>query len=506
VACWTSDQPLRFHRSVERNPPTVAAPAPSPVDPIRAARPDCPGCQVLAAQVRELLARVEQLEARLNQNSANSSRPPSSDGPAAAKPKPREKPAGRRRGGQPGHRGAKRDLKPLECVAEVVEAVPTHCAHCQRPLPAGQAETDPPPRRHQVTELPPIVCVTTEYRLHARTCPTCRRRTWADWPADVPRGAHGPRFQAVCSLLTGGYGLSRRATQELVRDFLGEDLSLGTLASLEAATAAALSGPYQEVADAVADAARVNADETRWFEAHRLAWLWLAATETLALFRIDQARSREAFERLLPPQGAGPRRTVTSDRYSAYCHLVGAEWQICWSHLKREFIGWTESTGKAAVLGKVALAATRRVFDRWHQYRAGELPYASLAASLEPVKARLRRVLEDAAQSRHWRVEGPGRHLLKHFDSLWTFARVEGVEPTNNHAERTLRRGVLWRKRSFGHQSESGRAFVERLLTAVSSLRLQGRGVLAYLEDACRAALIGSRPSSLLPHLAGSSP
>ena len=84
-------------------------------------------------------------------------------------------------------------------------------------------------------------------------------------------------------------------------------------------------------------------------------------------------------------------------------------------------------------------------------------------------------------------VEGPARHLLKHFESLWTFARVEGVEPTNNHAERELRRGVLWRKRSFGHQSERGRAFVERLLTVVGSLRLQGRNVLAYLEEACRA-------------------
>jgi transposase len=357
--------------------------------------------------------------------------------------------------------------------------------------------------RHQVTEVPPTVCTTTEYRLHARTCPNCRRRTWADLPEGVPRGAHGPRFQAVCSLLTGGYGLSRRATQELVLDLLGEEVSLGTLSSLEAATAAALAAPYQEVAAAVADASRVNADETRWFEAHQLHWLWLAATDTLALFRMDASRSREAFERLLPPRAAGPRRTVTADRYSAYCHLAGEAWQICWSHLKREFIGWAESTGRAASLGKVALAVTRRVFDRWHQVRAGELPYAGLALSLEPVKERLRRVLEEAVASRHWRVEGPGRHLLKHFESLWTFARVEGVEPTNNHAERVLRRGVLWRKRSFGHQSERGRAFAERLLTVVGSLRLQGRNVLAYLEEACRAALTASGPPSLLPHSPG---
>lgn len=501
---------LRFNPGVEAAEqclPTSLLPADLP-----AFNPDCPGCHALlkilqaqAAQIAALTARIEQLEARLNQNSQNTSRPPSTDGPAT----PRllaQKPSGRRRGGQPGHRGAHRDLKPLECVAEVVDHVPTHCAHCRAPLSAGQTETDPAPIRHQVTELPPLVCVTTEHRLHSRTCPHCRRRAWADLPAGVPRGAVGPRLQAVCSLLTGGYGLSRRATQELLRDLLGEELSLGTLSSLEAATAAALSAPYQEVAQAVAQAERVNVDETRWFEAHRLSWLWLAATEQISLFRIDASRSREAFERLVPPLVEGQQRTVTADRYSAYCHLVGAQWQICWSHLKREFVGWSESTGKAAVLGKKALAATQRLFARWYQVRAGELPYAVLAASLQPVRERLRRTLAQAAASEHWRVEGPARHLLKHFESLWTFTRVAGVEPTNNHAERVSRRGVLWRKRSFGHQSESGRAFVERLLTVVGSLRLQGRNVLTYLEQACRAALSNSPPPSLLPQPAASPP
>jgi transposase len=163
----------------------------------------------------------------------------------------------------------------------------------------------------------------------------------------------------------------------------------------------------------------------------------------------------------------------------------------------------TESVGQAANLGTAALAATRRVFDRWHQYRAGALSHADLAAYLEPVTERLQTILTEAAANRHWRVEGPGRHLLKHFESLWTFAQVAGVEPTNNHAGRALRRGVLWRKRSFGHKSENGRAFVERMLTVVDSLRLQGRNVLACLEEACRASVTGGSPPSLLPHPSG---
>jgi transposase len=178
-----------------------------PPEVLAAVDPNCPGCQALlgffGAQLAALTERMEQLEARVNQNSANSSRPPSSEPPAPPPTGQRGSP-GRRLGGQPGHRGVHRALKPLEAVAEVVEEIPPHCAHCQAPLPAGQAEDDPPPRRHPVTELPPIVCVTTEYRLHARPCRHCRKRTWADLPAGVPRGGVGPRLQAVGSLLTGG--------------------------------------------------------------------------------------------------------------------------------------------------------------------------------------------------------------------------------------------------------------------------------------------------------------
>jgi transposase len=481
---------------------------PLPLDPIppavrEAVDPDCQGCQALlaffGAQLAALTQRIEQLEARANQNSTNSSCPPSADPPSAPPRAASPAPGVRQRGGQPGHRGVTRPLKPLEAVAEVVEAYPAHCAHCQTPLPAGAGEDNPPPRRHQVVELPPVVCVTTEYRLHARTCAHCRRRTWAPLPAGVPRGMVGPRLAAVCALLTGAYRLSRRDTREVVRDLFGETLSLGTLSGLEAATAAALAPAYAEVAQTVGAAAQVNVDETRWREGNRLAWLWLAATEHLALFRLDPSRSRAAFEALLPPRPADRGRTVTSDRYSAYTHLAGEAWQICWSHLEREFTGWVDTRGLAARFGKAALAVTRRVFDRWHQYRAGELPHAVLGLYLEPVQQRLRTLLRQAAASGHWRMAGPARHLLKHFASLWTFARREGVEPTNNHAERALRRGVLWRKNSFGHQSPTGRAFVERMLTVMVSLRLQGRNVLAYLEAVWRTTLGGGGMPSLLP-------
>jgi transposase len=471
--------------------------------------PDCPSCRALFSliqvqaveleQLERLEARVAELEARLNQNSSNSSRPPSADPPGTPKRPSACGSSGRKPGGQPGHAGTTRPLKPVDAVQKVVPVVPTVCEHCRAALPEAASAQDPAPVRHQVLELPAVLVETTEYQLHARSCPHCQQRTWATLPEGVPRGVVGPRLHAACSLLTGSYRLSRRAAQELVRDLFGEEFSLGTLGSLEATTAAALLHPYQEVATAVAEAPRVNVDETRWREANHLAWLWLAATDTLALFRLDASRSRAAFEAILPPRTPHQSRTVTSDRYSAYCHLVGDEWQICWSHLRRDFQGWADAGGQAKPLGERAVSVTQELFHLWHQYRDSAISRLLLQERLEPVALRLRAVLEEARASGHWKVEGPARHLLKHWDSLWTFARQEGVEPTNNHAERALRRGVLWRKGSFGNQSEGGRQFVERMLTVITSLRLQNRNVLAYLEAALRAARSGAAQPSLLP-------
>jgi transposase len=454
------------------------------------------------ARVAELEARLAQLEARLNQNSRNSSRPPSTDLPGQRPPLPKPPPTGRQRGGQPGHPGRTRELKPPSEVTTFMPLVPAVCAHCQAALPQTAAPGDPPPQRHQVVDLPVPLLETTEYQLPARTCPACARRTWATLPPEVPPGVVGPRLQACCALLVGRYHLSRRETQEVVAEVFGEALSLGTFSSLEVATAAALAGPYQAVQAAVAAAPAVNADETSWREGSRKAWLWLAATPTLAVFRIDPHRSRAAFEQLLPPVDPGAR-TVTSDRYSAYRHLHGDEHQLCWSHLIRDFTALAELKDGGQATGVAALAVAAELFDHWHAFRGGEIDRATLQQRLRPPQARLCRLLRRARDSGHGKAAGWARDLLRQWQSLWTFGRVAGVEPTNNAAERAVRPAVLWRKQSFGNQGESGRAFVERLLTVVGSLRLQGRNVLDYLEGAVRATRRGEAAPTLLPEAAG---
>jgi transposase len=296
--------------------------------------------------------------------------------------------------------------------------------------------------------------------------------------------------------LVGACHLTRRPLQELLATAYGVDLSLGCLSELEAHTAEALASCYHEAQEAVANASAVNADETSWRPGRERGWLWLAATSRLRLFRCDRSRSRAAFERLLPPRAEG--RTVTSDRYGVYCHLAGISWQICWAHLIRDFQALVDRGDRGSVHGELALEMARALFGLWHRFRRGEIDREQLQQELRPVRARFLRRLRRARASGEKEAARLARELLRYRHSLWTFALVEGVEPTNNAAERALRPAVVWRKRSFGHQGASGQAFVERMLTVVGSLRLQGRQVLEFLEATIRAAQVGATPPSLV--------
>jgi transposase len=451
----------------------------------------------LEARQAQLEATLAKLEARLSQNSSNSSRPPSSDLPSGRKPTPNRNPTGRKPGGQPGHKGTFRPLKPMEAVEEIMAQIPLVCAHCCLPLPP-EIDLDEPVRRHQVVDLLPKLTQTTEYQLHRRTCPHCGGQTQPMLAPGVPTGVIGPRLQAFCALLTGRFHLSRRNVPELLATVFGEEIALGTVSALEAATSQALSVPYEEAAQAVAQAAAVNVDETPWRQGKQKAWLWTGVTPTITCFRIDPSRSRAALEQLVPSTGEGASRTITSDRFSVYQHLEGEGWQICWAHLKRDFTALAEMKAEEPhAIGEAALAEIGVLFHLWHRYRRGEIDRATLAEEMRPVQERFEAVLKRAEGSGHWKAAPLGWHLLGHFASLWTFVRREGVEPTNNAAERALRPAVLWRKNSFGTQSGEGRTFTERLLTVVTSLRAQGRDVLEYLEAAIRAAAMGGTAPAL---------
>ncbi len=464
--------------------------------------PECSGCAALQAlvselrqQVEALTAQVRDLQERLNRDSANSSRPPSSDPPWKAKPH-RHRPSGKQRGGQPGHPGQRRNAVPPDQVDERFEHVPTCCAHCHTVFPTGSLWEE---RTwvQQVVELPEIHPTVTEHVRRAGRCAACGRRTWAPLPPGVSPSGFGPRLHALVALLTGAGRMSRRAVQAFLRDACHLPLALGSISKIERRMAAALAPAIQEVTEAVRAAPVLYSDETRWREGKQRPWLWVAGTPSYCLLRILDQRDRESFETLVGADRA--ERTVVSDRYSVYSALPQERHGYCWAHLDRDFLAVAQSTDPLAFLGRYCLEEVDRLFRHWHAFRAGVLDRAGLGEAMHPVQVSLKTWLRWGAEAGGKKLSGFFRQLLEHWESLWVFLHVEGVEPTNNQAERLLRPGVRWRKTSYGTQGAAGRRYAERLLTVTGTLGLQQRSVFGFLFAACQAGLGRGAAPSLLP-------
>jgi len=452
------------------------------------------GIEELMRIVAEQRQRIEELERRLGLTSQNSSKPPSSDAPFVRRP-PKKEPTGRKPGGQPGHEGHHRELLPPDQVDEVVEHWPTQCENCQAPLPEGiRVEVDEP-LRHQVTELPPVSARVAEHRMHTQQCPGCGWATPCPWPEGLPTGAFGPRLASVVSVLTGCYRMATRMAEEAVHDLFGARISLGSVVACEQTASVAVAPAVEEAREYVQQQAVAHADETGWVQGRKRAWLWVLATTWVVVFLVHAQRSRKAAREILG-KFAG---ILVSDRWSVYRIHDGLR-QICWAHLRRDFQAMSELSGKAGRLGKELVRLTARMFRWWNRVRDGPMSRAEFQRRMKPLRARVEALLQQGVESARPRVSGMCWDIAgRHGDALWTFVDVEGVEPTNNNAERPLRHAVIWRKSSYGTHSEEGSRFVERMLTVRATLRAQNRNVLAYVTQAVEASLRGLPPPSLLP-------
>ena len=464
--------------------------------------PICSGCRQRDAIIAELLRRVADLEAtvrdlqaRLGQNASNSSVPPSANPLGAPKPVAKKR-TGRRPGGQPGHPPRLRQLLPAERVTRTQVFVPPHCAGCRAALPAAAGPHDPPPVRFQTIDLPDVTAVVVEYQGHARTCGACGAVTHAAIPAAIRAHAIGPGLSGTLSYLSGCHGLSRRAVEEIAEAVFAAPVSLGTVANLEREMSAALAPAHAQALAVVRAAPVKTADETSWKKRGRLCWLWAAATATTAAFVIHARRSAAGLAALL---GAEVRGIVCSDRWGVYGQVPASRRQVCWAHLKRDFRKVVDGGGSDVAVGRRGLRVVKQVFAAWHLFRGGGGTRAQLRLALEPLEVRLNKILlEGAILGTDAKVARFCENVLAVEPALWTFARVDGVEPTNNHQERLLRRAVLWRKRSFGSWSDGGCRFVERVLTVVQTLRLQDRSVLAFLRETLAAHRAGHPTPSLI--------
>ena len=462
------------------------------------AEPLCPGCRQRDRRIAELEGRVADLEAtvrdllaRLGQNSSNSSLPPSAN-PLNAPPPVVKQPTGRKRGGQPGHPGHTRTLLPPDQVRQTINFVPTTCQRCQAPLPVTAGPQDPEPLRHQLIDLPPVTAYAIEYQAHGRTCPCCGVVTWEKIPDALRAQGFGPTFTATVGYLSAVPHLSKRGIQEVCAAVFRAPLALGSVTNIEQEVSAALAPAHAEALAVVRAAPIKHADETGW-EDH--GWLWAAATATVVCFVIHPKRGLTGLLALL---GKKIKGILCSDRWAVYARWVAQRRQVCWAHLKRDFQKVVDRGGSGKELGEAGLACVHLLFHWWHAYRGGGLSRRQLQHELEPIRVELTAWLQQGCASSDSKLANFCTNLLKLEPALWTFLYKEGVEPTNNHMERLLRTGVLWRKMSFGCDSEGGCRFVERSLTVVQTLRLQKRPVLDFLREAVLAYRLGQPAPQLV--------
>jgi len=440
--------------------------------------------QIAAMQLEidELKAQLDNVNSQLNRlTPQNSSLPPSIQHPhARPAPKPKSK-SKKPRGGQRGHRQAVRPLVPVERCTDVIPLVPDKCRRCG----TGLAGTDPEPIRHQVWDLPKIEPLIVEYRRQRLTCPRCGTVTCAALPSGVPTGQFGAKLLAFTGLLMGHFRQSKRRAASFLSDLLNVPCCPASSVNMQNRVAEALELPYEDQKSRLANELRVFMDESPTKQADRKAWLWTAVASGYAVFAVFACRAADALPKLLGDRFGG---IIHCDRAKMYWRARRLQW--CWAHLKRDIQALIEHHDpQVRRLGRDLKRPVETLFVHWHGYKAGSLSWKKFRSEMQPFRDEVDALLLRGVFRGNRRLTGMCRELHAHREWLWTFAEVEGVEPTNNAAERALRPAVIYRKMSFGTQSERGSRFVERMLTVSETCSLQSRSPYQWLIAAVEAHL-----------------
>ena len=432
------------------------------------------------AQLKEENARLKE---QLNTNSKNSSLPPSRD----LKKKKQNKPAsGRQRGGQPGHKGSQRALIPIEQVNTVIVCPPpSHCV-CGKAL-ALEKQYEP----HQVFELPKPTYEVIEYQIQTGCCKSCRRRYQGTLPQGVSRKGFGPRTQAMVSLLTSKYRLSKRLVLAWFSDVYQMPICLGSVSNIEHTVSQSLEQAHDEIKAQVQTSKVIHLDETGHKECYQNGWAWIMSTHNATYFKLERSRGRKIAKELI---GDFRDHIYVTDRYSAYDYLPEKNRQLCWAHLKRDFQKISERPGIPGTIGKKLLNAYERLFKFWKtEYDPNMLSFKRPKKRLRYFKAKLLRHLRSATRCAHKPTARTCANIWESVDSLWNFFDVPNVPPTNNHAERQLRPLVISKKLTFGTQSERGSRFIERIFSVAATCRQQEKELLTFIIEALLKSVDNSK-------------
>jgi transposase len=448
------------------------------------------------SEIHNLKKEILELKDKLNTNSKNSSTPPTLDPFRPPKKKPS---TGRKQGGQPGHTGHRRSLYSLDQVQIVLDLKPNECPNCESKAFTEKAVST---EVRQVVELPDAPPNITQYNIHTCQCSCCGKHVKASIPLEAQYG-FGPRLMGFVTSLTGEFRLSKRQVAVLVGK-IGIRICSGSVCKIHARASEILKEPYEEIRNYTLQQEHLNGDESSWKTLAEKRWLWIGHGKDSVFFKIKASRSAQAFREVFGTYKGG----LTTDRYSGYNTHEGPQ-QLCWSHTDRDFEKISTRDGFDKLIGESLLDCKKVIFDCWHQFKNGHIDRAELIRAIEAgPKEDLKVLLKAGAVHEECmnKTKATCIDYLIRFDALWLFVYTEGIEPTNNVAERGLRHGVIWRKLSHGSQSETGERFVERVMTIAMTLKLRAQNTFEYFTECFRAFIQGGQSPPIFQNNVSSTP
>jgi transposase len=445
-------------------------------------------CHAMILAQGQLLAamrvEVQLLQERVNLNSRNSSKPPSSDGPGGGNRASRRA-SQRKRGAQPGHKGHSRALLDEAEVDSVVDCKPEPVCEC-----GGAVQVADEPQRHQVFEVPPLRARVDEYRLFCGRCTGCGKPHAGVLPAGVPKGQLGPRALSLVGVLGTRYHLTQRKIRNLLDQLMGLSFSVGAISQAHGKVAQALKAPVAEAAASLCKADALWMDETHYPREGRSNWVWAAVQPLLAVFAIYPSRARYV---ILDFIGEKCSAVVTSDRYAGYAFIDPERRQVCWAHLLRDLNRIGQRQGLPGQIGSKLLGLGFVMFRRRDK---GQL----VGEKLDGLKRRFRAALERGErQSECTRTANTCANILKLWPALWTFTTNPALAPTNNAAEQALRSLVLKRKISGPTRSLRGDQFLARGFSVHETCLRQGLDLWKFMHEAVVALIANTAPPSMIP-------
>lgn len=421
--------------------------------------------------IEELNRKIADLEEKLRLNSGNSSKPPSSDRYPKKEP-PSEKKERKKR------KGFFRKWFPEEEVSEFIKYYPQNCDKCGSShfLPKAKVA-----EARQTIEIPPIKSIVTEHQAMSCRCADCGKQVRGQLPQEVISSVFGPKIKAWCTTLAGKFHLSKSQIKELFETLLGISIAKGSVINIHYQAALMLKEPYEKAVQYLRRKETAYADETGWRTLGQTKWLWQASDKSIVIFKIFASRGKKAFQALL---GKECIQNLVTDRFRVYS-TYGLH-QYCWAHLKRDFKRIEQRSGHVSVIGKLMSSLCSFLFKCAHERENNQISEEEFIQKARKLKDEFHYLFKLGlrADTHDLKLGTTGRfceRILSNEEKLWAFIEDLSLDLTNNLSERNLRPAVLWRKVSFGNKSARGEQFVERILSVVETLKVQGRNILDYL-------------------------